>query len=179
MTHLICASLAGRGELFLGQALTRVDSDTGKMKLGRHSPWYVPSRFSSRSSFGDTSAFLGSAGHVGAALVLLPHISWIRSSISLKISHQSSHHEPWDPISPPAILSMAPPVLHPTLCSTITNGLRYFQMFGVLLDDHVVCEPHHPPSRTEHRKVSCHFLMGVHSVIIPRLFRQMLTNATQ
>lgn len=30
---------------------------------------------------------------------------------------------------------MALPVLHPTLRSIIMNGLRYFQMFGVLLDD--------------------------------------------
>jgi len=41
----------------------------------------------------------------------------------------------FDPISPPTILSMALPVLPPSLRSTVMNGLRYFQMFGVLLDD--------------------------------------------
>lgn len=30
---------------------------------------------------------------------------------------------------------MVLPVLPPTLRSTVMNGLRYFQMFGVLLDD--------------------------------------------
>jgi len=41
----------------------------------------------------------------------------------------------FDPISPPTILSLALPALPPTLRSTVMNGLRYFQMFGVLLDD--------------------------------------------
>ncbi|KAF9777466.1 hypothetical protein BJ322DRAFT_1144737 [Thelephora terrestris] len=41
----------------------------------------------------------------------------------------------FDPISPPTILSMALPVLPPSLRSIALNGLRYFQMFGVLLDD--------------------------------------------
>ena len=30
---------------------------------------------------------------------------------------------------------MTLPLLSPTLRSTVMNGLRYFQMFGVLLDD--------------------------------------------
>lgn len=30
---------------------------------------------------------------------------------------------------------MALPILPPSLRSTVMNGLRYFQMFGVLLDD--------------------------------------------
>ena len=33
------------------------------------------------------------------------------------------------------MLSIVLPVLPPTLRSTVVNGLRYFQMFGVLLDD--------------------------------------------
>lgn len=41
----------------------------------------------------------------------------------------------FDPISLPTLLSMALPVLPPSLRSIILNGLRYFQMFGVLLDD--------------------------------------------
>jgi len=41
----------------------------------------------------------------------------------------------FDPISPPTILSMALPALPPPLRSTVLNGLRYFQMFGVLMDD--------------------------------------------
>lgn len=59
-----------------------------KMKRGRYNPRYAPVPFSSWPSFDDTAAFLGSASHVGAALVLLPHIFWIRSSISLKSSYQ-------------------------------------------------------------------------------------------
>jgi len=41
----------------------------------------------------------------------------------------------FDPISPPTLLSMALPVLPPSLRSVVLNGLRYFQMFGVLMDD--------------------------------------------
>jgi len=41
----------------------------------------------------------------------------------------------FDPISLPTILSMALPALPPTFRSAVMNGLRYFQMFGVLLDD--------------------------------------------
>ena len=40
-----------------------------------------------------------------------------------------------DPISPPMLLSMALPALPPPLGSIVLSGLRYFQVFGALLDD--------------------------------------------
>jgi len=83
----------------------------------------------------NSPAFLGSPSHVRASPVLLPYLFWIRTSVSLKISYQRSHSEQQDPISLPTLLSMALPALPPSLRSIIMNGLRYFQMFGVLLDD--------------------------------------------
>jgi len=41
----------------------------------------------------------------------------------------------FDPIAPPTMLSFVLPMLPPQFSSLIMNGLRYLQMFGILLDD--------------------------------------------
>ena len=87
------------------------------------------------SDFDFILALLGSTGHVGTRPVLLPDLFWICRLFPSRILLHRSHLESQDPISPPTVLSMALPILTPQLRSIVLNGLRYYQMFAVLLDD--------------------------------------------
>lgn len=114
----------------LGSQLTRAE----KKGPGMYNLSFVQLHHLAYQLLTSETAFHVGIYHNRTRLVLFPCYFWLRKS-PCSLDTLSSLRYTQDPITPPMMLTMVLPMLPPQLSSIILNGLRYLQMFGILLDD--------------------------------------------